>query len=158
MASLTRMAQQMGRTESTFPSMPVFLTRTLSDTGKCGIQPSRLIARAAALLAMLLRLRGDVGLDDVIEINTRGSPEVARPSNWQEWVALAESENRGNIVFPGVMLETASGDAINACRGAGPAGVFFGWAGGGTRSCASGILVSLPYVCWVSFRNLAALS
>ena len=44
--------------------------------------------------------------------------------------------------------------------------VFFGWAGGGTRSCASWILVSLPYVfekklpCvfWVSFRNLAALS
>ena len=35
--------------------------------------------------------------------------------------------------------------------------VFLG-AGGGTRFCASWILVSLPYVFWVSVRNLAALS
>ena len=114
--AITMMAQYMGRTESSFPSVPAFLGKMLSNVGLRGLQPSRIVSRCASLLAMLLRLAVDRSMEHQIVMATRGAPEVCRPTSWNEWLQLAEREWKGAVVFPAVMFESTSVDPVAVTR------------------------------------------
>lgn len=52
--------------------------------------------------------------EEQIPLSTSGAPEVVRPTNWNERLALAEREWKGSIIFPAAMLEHTASDAVLA--------------------------------------------
>lgn len=99
--AITLMAQYLGRTKSSYPAVPAFLAKMLSQVGIRGLQPSRLVARCAALLAMLLRLGVDRSMEHQV------------PS---EWISLAERGWKGAIAFPAILFEYVANDPLLCTR------------------------------------------
>lgn len=99
-AAVSKMAQLMGRAETTAPVIEADLSKQLSMSSQHGFQPSGLLWRIAAFLVQLLRLTADVSLEKEIEVNARTPPEAVRPNSWLEWLEMARSERAGAICLP----------------------------------------------------------
>ena len=88
LASIQKMAQFMGRAESTTPIVED-LAKQLSMVPTHGLQPSRLIHRLTA----------EVGLGKMVDISVRGQPEIARPATWSEFLELAQFNEEAACSF-----------------------------------------------------------
>ena len=113
MAALTKMSQLFGRVENSVPSTTPTFSRQISQMNSAGMTPQRIIDRCAALMCMLIRIRGDVGFEAKLSFVSSGTPVIQRPGSWQEFLNLVDLEATGKVIFPGVLLEETVANPIS---------------------------------------------